>query len=173
MPQLSGTLVPRKPSYSPCQRFEPEDISNIVNERLKCVTTENVSAIVPIYRPDVGTLNRCLECVIPQVDEVIVTRAADAHVPEGALKHPKVRYVMIDKHGIGYGRNVNFGARHSSGKFLLLLNDDVFLYADAVSKLKAEMKPGVGMVAHLLMYPEGEVVTRKGPIPGNAWVGSH
>ena len=52
---------------------------------------------------------------------------------------------------------MNFGARHSNCKYLLLLNDDVFLEPYAVAKMKAAMKPEVGMVCHLLRFPSGQI----------------
>ena len=52
---------------------------------------------------------------------------------------------------------MNFGARHSNCKYLLLLNDDVFLEPVAVAKMKDAMKPEVGMVCHLLRFPSGKI----------------
>ena len=58
---------------------------------------------------------------------------------------------------LGYGKNVNFGARHGSHKHFLFVNDDCFLEGNAVALMLREMKSGVGMVSHLLTYPDGRI----------------
>lgn len=150
-------LCPKSEHTPPCQSVDPELIASWANARLKYRFSNDVSAIVPIYQPEVATLNRCLEAVLPQVSEVIVTGEGYSRVPAGALQHPKIKYVQKFQNQIGYGRNVNFGARHSNGKYLLLLNDDVFLDPEAVSRMKFEMDAEVGLVAHLLRYPDGTI----------------
>jgi GT2 family glycosyltransferase len=150
-------LCPKSEHMPPCQQIDPELVANWANARLRYRFGDDVSAIIPIYQPDVNTLNRTLECVLPQVQEVIVTGEGYSRIPPGALQHPKIKYVQKFVNQIGYGRNVNFGARHSNGKFLLLLNDDVFLDPEAVSRMKFEMDSEVGMVGHLLRYPDGTI----------------
>lgn len=150
-------VCPKGHSLPPCQSIDPEFIAQWANARLRYRFSNDVSAIVPIYQPEVGTLNRCLAAVLPQVDEVIVTGEGYSRLPDGALQHPKIRYVNKPMNRIGYGRNANFGARHANGKYLLLLNDDVFLDPGTVDTLKREMTDGVGMVAHLLRYPDGTI----------------
>ncbi len=151
------TLCPKNAHIPPCQNIDPGLVSAWVNARNRQHTTEDVSAVIAIYQPEFSTLNRCLEAVIPQVQEVIVTAEGNSIIPREALKHPKVRYVQTPQRHIGYGRNANFGARHTNGKYLLLMNDDCFLDPGAVDALRAEMKPGVGAVAHFLRYPNGQV----------------
>ncbi len=142
----------------PCQNFSAQVIADWANTRLMMNLSENVSAIVAIYKPNVQTLNRCLQSLMPQVQEIIVTGAGDSEKPMGAFEHPKIRYVRKNTPRIGFGRNANFGARHSNGKYLLLINDDVFLDPGAVDAMLAEIKaPGVGMVANLLYYPDGTI----------------
>lgn len=117
----------------------------------------SVSAIVPVYQPDIAVLNRCLECVIPQVSEVIVTAEGNSIIPKGVLQHEKIRHVRTPRKGIGFGANVNFGARHAHGKWLLILNDDVFLNDDVVSLMLKAVKPDTGIVVHLLRYQDGRI----------------
>lgn len=151
------TQCPKNAMLPPCQKVDPGLISAWVNAKNRQHNTEDVSAVIAIYQPEVSTLNRCLECVIPQVQEVIVTAEGNSVIPKGALQSPKVKYVTTPQRRIGYGRNANYGARHSNGKYLLLMNDDCFLDPGAVEALRAEMKPGVGAVAHFLRYPNGQV----------------
>lgn len=150
-------VCPVNAALPPCQQVDPKLIADWVNARLLARLSENVSAIVPIYQPEVETLNKCLNAVIPQVSEVIVTAEGNSAIPSGILQHPKVKVVRKMHRGVGYGRNFNFGARHSNGKYLLALNDDVFLDPGAVDNMKKEMTSGVGLVANLLRYPDGTI----------------
>ena len=119
--------------------------------------TGSVSAVIPIFKPGAAMLNRCLEAVLPQVAEVIITREQAGIVPEGIMAHPKIKVVAAGESGIGFGKNVNFGARYATSDFLLILNDDVYLAPDAVEKMLREMKDGVGAVYPLLRYPNGVI----------------
>lgn len=141
----------------PCQNVDPGLIAQEANARLRMVQSEDVSAIVTIWRPDPGVLNHCLDDLVDQVAEVVVVSDLDGEVPQTARRHPKVRYVQSPQRDSGYGRKQNFGARHSNGKYLLMMNDDVFLKPGAVEQMKAQMKPGVGMVCNLLRYPDGSI----------------
>lgn len=121
------------------------------------LTMPSVSAIVPVYQPDVAVLNRCLECVIGQVQEIIITAEGNSIIPKGVLQHEKIRHVRTPRKGIGFGANVNFGARHAHGKWLLILNDDVFLNDDVVPLMLRAVKPDTGIVVHLLRYSDGRI----------------
>jgi len=145
--------------YPPCQHFQPEVIAMMVNRKLRRFRHEEVSAVVTIYKPPFERLNKCLVALLPQVSEIIVTRNADGIVPVGAMQHPKIRYVTTRLPNIGYGRNANFGARHTSSNYILFLNDDVYLSGDTVSHLLTVLKndPKAGMVGHLLRYPDGTI----------------
>ena len=148
-------ICPKDRHMPPCQKVDPDLIAGAVNARLRSVTSEDVTAVVTIYQPEVGVLNRCLECLLPQVREIIVTRESAGIIPVGAKQDPKISYVLKDELGIGYGRNANHGARHANGKYLLIMNDDIFLDPGAVDKMREAMTPGVGMVSNLLRYPDG------------------
>ncbi len=152
-------ICPKSQHTPPCQNIDPALIASWANAKLGQLYDDKVSAVVPIYQPEVGTLNKCLEHVLPQVDEIVVTAQADSRIPPGALQHSKIRYVQHRLSKLGYGRNTNHGVRNTTGKYVLLLNDDVFLDPGAVAALKAEMvaDPKVGLVAHLLRYPDGTI----------------
>ena len=150
-------ICPINQFLPPCQNISPDLVADWTNARCRSISGNDVSAIIPIYQPEAKTLNQCLECVLPQVQEVIVTAEANSRIPDGAMKHDRIRYVRKPEPKIGYGRNVNFGARHSNGRYLLLLNDDIFLDPGAVDAMKSEMVPQVGLVAHLLRYPDGTI----------------
>lgn len=141
----------------PCQNVDPELISAWVNAKINSVFGDTVSAIISIYRPDLNVLNRCLDCVLPQVHEVVVCSDQMGIVPVGARQDPKIRYVKHRLRDIGYGRKQNFCARNSIGKYLLLMNDDLFLDPSAVQHMRDAFKPGVGIVSNLLRFPDGRI----------------
>jgi GT2 family glycosyltransferase/ADP-heptose:LPS heptosyltransferase len=150
-------ICPKAEHLPPCQAYPPEMIAEAVNKRLRAYTSEDVSAVVTTFKPEAWRINKCIEHVLPQVSEVIVTCEAAAILPPGLTTGPKIRYVRHRLAGLGYGKNANFGFRHSNGKYVLLLNDDVFLRENAVAKLMEEMKPDVGVIGHLMYYENGTI----------------
>lgn len=150
-------LCPIHASHPPCQVYPPELIAEAVNRRLHALTTENITVVIPAHRPQLERLRHCIECVESQVQEIIVTQDAGGILPDGVPRSSKIRYVKHRLGHLGLGRNVNFGARHANGKYLLILNDDVFLRPDAIARLRESMKPGVGIIGHLLYYENGTI----------------
>jgi GT2 family glycosyltransferase len=120
---------------------------------------EDVSAVVPIYRPEAAILNRCLTALIPQVGEIVVCRDQTGILPQQALKHPKVNYVCSSESNTGFGRNCNFGAKHTNGRWILFCNDDVELGVDAVQKMLKVAAPNVGIVGCQLRFQDGRIQT--------------
>jgi len=141
----------------PCQLFDPAAIADKVNRKIVAQGNGDVSAAVAIYQPEVATLNRCLECLLPQVQEIVVCVDQAGKIPSGALQHGKVRYVHHRQFNVGYGRKMNVATRHTHGRFVLQVNDDVFLKPDAVARMKECMTSGVGIVSCLLRYPDGTI----------------
>jgi GT2 family glycosyltransferase len=141
----------------PCMTIDPEMIAQAANNKLKYLDTNFISAVIATWRSPEQRLNRCIESVVDQVDEVIVTMDGDGIWPAGMIEHPKVKCVKKSKGGIGVGRNINYGVRHSNGHWLMIMNDDVFLSPGAVQKCKSEMRDNVGIVSHLLFYPDGSI----------------
>lgn len=148
------TKCPKGEFAPPCQNQNPEQIAAAANRKLK---RDTVSCVIPTFNAPADRLTRCINAVLPQVDEIIVTAAADGTFPAGAPRHPKVQYVQSSKRDQGFGKNCNFGIRHSSGSQILLLNDDAYLNPDCVKELKKQAAPGVGLVAHLLRYQSGRI----------------
>lgn len=141
----------------PCQNWPSELMADEINRSLKAMTTDSISAVVPVFRPPVERLNRCLDCVLPQVDEIVVTRDAGGAFPIGARADQKIHYVTAREANLGFGKNVNYGFRQTTGRYVLVLNDDVFLKPDAVRHLMAAMGPDIGIVGHLLYYEDGRI----------------
>lgn len=139
----------------PCQSFDPEKVAQAARSKLR---PGMISCVIPIFRPEAEMLNRCLECVLHQVDEVVVTRESSGIVPHGTKSDPRIRHVVHRSSGLGFGRNVNFGMRHTNYEQVLILNDDVYLSPDAVARMLEETNHGnVGIVGQLLHYPNGTI----------------
>lgn len=150
-------VCPINATVPPCQHIDPGLIATAANQKLRRITSEDVSCVIPIWKPTAERVNRCLEAVLPQVSEVVITVDASGVVPYGINFSSKAKLVKARLGKIGVGPNMNHGARHTYGKYLLLLNDDMVLKPDAVAKMMECMKPEVGMVGHLMYYPNGQI----------------
>jgi len=148
------TACPKGRDIPPCQYQNPEQIAAAANRKLG---RDIVSCLIPTFNATAERLNRCLAAALPQVDEIIVSAAADGRIPRGIIAHDKIRIVQSGRSNLGFGKNVNFGMRHASGANILVLNDDCFLQSNVVARLKQEMKPSVGMVTHLIRYEDGRI----------------
>src|SRR5881394_1344702 len=147
-------VCPKSQYTPPCQNFDPVKISTTVADRVRYC---GVSCVIPIYQPDVNMLNKCIQSVEHQVDEIVLTMEHGGVIPSGTLTSGKIRSVRHSGSNIGFGRNVNFGLRHTKNPFVLVLNDDVYLAPNAVEKMLEVMKPKVGIVGHLTWYPNGTI----------------
>jgi GT2 family glycosyltransferase len=147
---------PKNRHNPPCSYPDPNKIIEKANWRLG--GTGKVSVIMPTYKAPGKRINKALGAVIDQVDEIIVSCDAGGSVPPDLMVHPKVRVVQSWKQQLGFGKNVNFGFRHTRGEFVLSLNDDCYLAANAVKLMMDEMlNPDVGLVGHFLRYPDGRI----------------
>ena len=149
--------LPNMRDTPPCQKFDPEIISAWANRKAQQIYGNDTSAIIPVYGSDPDVIRRCLDCITPQVQEVVVTAETEDKVPKGVVSGGKIRGVVKGVKGIGYGRNVNFGVRNSTGKNLMIINDDVFIDPGCVETLLRQLKDNVGCVSARLMYPDGTV----------------
>lgn len=149
-------ICPKNAYIPPCQSFDPEKIHTLVNKRLVS-STPRVSGIVSVYKPSADMLNRCLESILTQVDEIVVCRDLAGRFPEGSLKHDKIRYVIKNEYDIGLGRKLNYASRLSCGEWLLHINDDVVLAPKAVQRMLEASKSDTGMVSPLTRYPDNSI----------------
>lgn len=117
---------------------------------------QNCSAIICVYKPDIEKLNKCLTAVFPQVKEVILV--ADGYVPKGVVEHKKIKPFTIYPES-GYSKKANLGACHATTEYLWFLNDDCYPFPDCAERLMevTTLNPKIGMVGHLLEYPDGKI----------------
>lgn len=150
-------VCPKVALTPPCQNFHPEVVANAANNHYN--GDGKISAAVSVYRPRAEVLNKCLEHLLPQVHEIVVCRDKFGEFPTPKLDNPKIRYVIKNDTDIGYGRKQNYCVRHTTGEFVLLVNDDVFLDPGAVKQMHDLMMTdaSIGMVSNLLRYPNGTI----------------
>lgn len=138
----------------PCQNIPGHAIATAVNERLTQHSNGKVSAIIPVYKVD-ARLNRCIDAVKSQVDEVVIALDGNAGF-SGLAKGVRV----VPPMGIrtGYGKTCMRGSRVATGEHLLMLNDDCYLNPGAVAAMRAAMvDPKCAIVGSQLWYPDGTI----------------
>lgn len=89
---------------------------------------------------------------------VIDNASADGSAEMVAAEFPHVRLIQ-NKENLGYGRANNQGLRLCQGKFILMLNPDTRIVANAIGKLIdfMEAHPEVGMTGPKTLNPDGKI----------------
>jgi GT2 family glycosyltransferase len=111
----------------------------------------SVSAVVVIHEEDPG-LDRCLDALAQQVDELVVV----ANLPLEVDVPNQVR-LLTNKRPLGYGANINRGVAETSGDFVVIANPDTEPAPNAVAILAEFAAGGArrGIVGPQLRYPDG------------------
>jgi GT2 family glycosyltransferase len=110
-----------------------------------------VSGIV-VTHGDHPDLRRCLAALEPQVDELVVV----ANLPLD-IELPASAKLLSNDRPLGFGANVNRGARETSGDYVVVANPDTEAASDAVQVLRdfAANRPRCGIAGPQLRYPDG------------------
>lgn len=111
-----------------------------------------ISAVV-VSHGQAGQLARCLEALVPQVDEVVVV----ANLPGSAGEVlPGVR-VLESERPRGYAANANAGIGETAGDAVLVANPDAVPHPGAVAALAGLLaeRPRCGIAGPQLVYPDG------------------
>jgi GT2 family glycosyltransferase len=142
----------------PCQRIDPTALALAVNNRLETSSGSKISAIIPCLNDREPRILRCLDAVVNQVDEVVFSFDGPARgrmIPT----HPKVRFVFSPAgEKTGFGKTCNRGARAATGRYLMFLNDDLYLDPGAVRQMKLAMQQEkAAIVGGLWRYPDGTI----------------
>lgn len=115
---------------------------------------------------------RCLASVAPIVGadcEVILVDngSADGTSAEVAERFPQIKIIVSERNlGVAGGRNL--GLRHCSGDYLMILDNDTVARPSMILRMAEflEMNPEVGILAPMLVSPEGEVQRSYKEFPG-------
>lgn len=147
-------VCPIDPLKPPCSLPEPEKISEAIRSKLAATIGNGISAIIPVLRPHQRLL-RCIRAIKDQVDEIVITLDGDAN-PDLLPKDPKIKVIRNpSRKRTGCGHTMARAIRHSTGRFLLLLNDDAYADPGSVRQLRLAMEDGVAVVGALTRYPNG------------------
>jgi N-acetylglucosaminyl-diphospho-decaprenol L-rhamnosyltransferase len=108
-----------------------------------------VAAVVVVHDP-VPELARCLEALIPQVDELVVVENLGGTVVQGVR-------VIENERPLGYAANANRGIAETKAPYVVVCNPDTVAGPDAVAVLRgfAELHPRAGIVGPELRHPDG------------------
>jgi N-acetylglucosaminyl-diphospho-decaprenol L-rhamnosyltransferase len=107
-----------------------------------------VDAVVVTHGPQ-PELERCLEALRPQFDELVVV--ANPPAPDVDVK------LIVNEKDAGFAANANTGIAATSASFLVIANPDTEAQPDAVRLLKefAELHPRAGVIGPQLLFPDG------------------
>ena len=154
----SEHICPINATLPPCRMISPIDLAEAVNTRTDTVMGTRVSAVIPCLHDKDPRIPRCIEAALPQVDELIISLDGSA-TGDGLPKHPKIRLVHSPAgQKTGFGKTCNRGARASRGRYILFLNDDLYLTPGAVRQMKlSACQQDVAIVGGLWRYPDGTI----------------
>lgn len=134
-----------------------------------------ISTIVLNYRTPFDTV-KCVHALLDQtVADQLEILIVDNHSEDESIgtvrarfkNHPKIRFIESSGN-CGYGRGNNLASRHAQGEFLLIMNPDNTLPADALEKMLSfiHTHPDCGIVGPALVYPDGSVRPSARHFPG-------
>jgi hypothetical protein len=113
-----------------------------------------------------GCLNSLLERLTGEWEAIVVDNAsADGSAEIVARDFPWAKLVRSTEN-LGFAAGNNLAARHATGKYLLLLNNDTVLLTDVAAGLQAmEDDPRIGIVGARMYGCAGELRPSAGPFP--------
>jgi GT2 family glycosyltransferase len=126
----------------------------------------SVAAVVVVHEPG-PELNRCLEALIPQVEELVVVDNLGRTVVQGVP-------VLRNERPAGFAANANRGIAATTAPFVVVSNPDAIAAPDAVAVLRdfAADRPRCGIAGPELRYPDGswQPTRRRFPTVGGTLV---
>jgi len=133
-----------------------------------------LSILIPLYHGEkvfkkcIDTLYKSGSQVIGKKWEIIVVNNGfdKKKLEEFKKDYPKVKFIGSGKN-IGFARGNNLALKKSKGKYILLLNQDVFITKGKIDKLIKflEDNPKYGVVAPQLRYKDGRPQYTSRPFP--------
>jgi N-acetylglucosaminyl-diphospho-decaprenol L-rhamnosyltransferase len=110
--------------------------------------SHGVDAVVVTHGPH-PELERCIEALTPQVDELVVVANPPAPAVDARL--------ILNERARGFAANANTGIAATSAPYVVVANPDVEPRAHAVQLLLefAEAHPRAGVIGPQLLFPDG------------------
>ncbi len=111
----------------------------------------DVSVVVPVYHANQDRISKVITAVKDQCTEILLVHENGSDAGSG-----KLSYVLAQPDA-GFGTKCNYGAQKSKAPFIWFLNDDCYPLPGCAGHLVNVMlaNPKIGMVGHLLRYPNG------------------
>lgn len=102
-------------------------------------------------------LKKCLESLPLSVEVIVVDNASNDGTQEMINRQSLNIKLIENQRNLGFARAANQGLKQAKGKYLLLLNSDIFVKKNALDKLIAFAKnqPQAGVVGGQLLNPDG------------------
>jgi GT2 family glycosyltransferase len=97
---------------------------------------------------------------------ILIDNESKGHLDED--RFPEINIKMIaNESNIGFARAVNQGIKIAKGDYILLLNSDVIIEREAISKMikYMEVDRNIGIIGPLMMYPNGRFQVSAGRFP--------
>ena len=120
----------------------------------------NISIIIVTYNSG-RFIGQCLDSLSSQTDKdfelVIIDNGSSDDTREIIKRKMPAECLITNKANAGFSKGVNQGIGRSQGKNILLINSDVVLQDDFISRLKhalARLPFDVGMVSPKLLMPD-------------------
>jgi GT2 family glycosyltransferase len=110
--------------------------------------SRGVDAVVVTHGPD-PELERCLDALRPQVDQLVVVANPPAPDADATL--------IVNDKDLGFAANANKGIAATSAPYVVLANPDTEPRNDAVELLVefADTRPQAGVIGPQLRFPDG------------------
>jgi len=103
-----------------------------------------ISLVVLGFKNFEATTRVCLESLVPWLDDpeievlLVENGSPDESVRQSVAwcaAHPRVR-CLVSESNLGFSGGMNWGAKHATGRWLLLVNNDTIFPAGALDALK-------------------------------------
>jgi GT2 family glycosyltransferase len=129
-------------------------------------TTSPLLSIVVVNSDGMEDTINCLESIHrhpPGIDfEILVVDNCSEQpaIPKLNKVYPQLRTFLSPEHQ-GFSKNYNLGIRQSQGEYLLIINNDTIVHANALDHLITSLieNPSYGMVGPKLLLPDGYIQT--------------
>ena len=127
-----------------------------------------VSAIVLFHNSrSAEEAKNCIEAlknqtIADQLEIIAVNNGADKNVHkiiESATQDAENLQLIRSEKNLGYGAGNNFGAKHATGEFILIINPDNRLEPNAAEVMVRflQKNPDIGVVGPQLIFPDGTI----------------
>lgn len=124
--------------------------------------TVDCSVIIPVYN-GWSLTEACLRSVRNslqgvRIEVVVVDNASFDETPRALSEDPAVIPVRHDRN-LGFARACNAGAARATGRLLLFLNNDTFVFPGAIDSMVASYRaaPSIGVLGARLLYADHTV----------------